>query len=147
MNNGTSTKLVQKKTTDCKFLAPTIAGFNEAACQVYQGGTWCPFPRTCEKLVKCLKNVADAATDTKIFSEYLEGAPNVTDDEVSMALVETKKEKCTVISLLQILTICLLLLDCLRFGLSLITLRNAVNCAVILNTIVIIQMTKESVQK
>ena len=91
--------------------------------------------------------MADAATDTKIFSEYLEGAPNVTDDEVSMALVETKKEKCTVISLLQILTICLLLLDCLRFGLSLITLRNAVNCAVILNTIVIIQMTKESVQK
>ncbi|KAL3778621.1 hypothetical protein ACHAW5_005068 [Stephanodiscus triporus] len=80
VKNGTSTKLVQKNQNDCRFLAPTIAGFNEAACQVYQG-KWCPFPRTCEKLVKCLRNVTDGANDTKVFLEYLKGAPNVTDDE------------------------------------------------------------------
>jgi hypothetical protein len=84
VKNGTSTKVAQKSQTDCQFLAPGIAGFNEAACQVYQGGTWCPFPRTCERLVKCLRNVTDGANATKYFLEYLKGAPNVTDEEVSM---------------------------------------------------------------
>lgn len=73
--------VVQKNATDCERLGPTISGFNQAACDIFQG-MWCPAPRSCFGLVKCirdLKEEVDQSRTRRAFFEYLDGAPTVND--------------------------------------------------------------------
>ena len=61
-------------------LAPTIAGFSEAACNMYSG-TYCENPIGCSGLVECVAAEKEwAATNNRIaFELYLNSAPEVSD--------------------------------------------------------------------
>ena len=81
--DGTS-RVTQKNFTDCKKLGPVTSGFNEAACDIFHG-TWCPTPRDCSALVKCIADATakvEFSSDRESFKEYLKAAPKVKPDEV-----------------------------------------------------------------
>ena len=76
--------VVQKSETDCNRLGPVTSGFNEAACDMFQG-TWCPSPRDCSKLVNCVNATMIEVNSTntrKAFLKYLDGAPKIKLNEV-----------------------------------------------------------------
>ncbi|KAL3786294.1 hypothetical protein ACHAW5_001907 [Stephanodiscus triporus] len=80
--DGTS-RVTQKNSTDCNMLGPVTSGFNEAACDIFQG-TWCPTPRDCSALVECIADATakvEFRSDRKAFLVYLDGAPKVKPDE------------------------------------------------------------------
>jgi hypothetical protein len=83
-----SSRLVQKKTIECESLGPVTSGFNEAACNVFQG-TWCPMPRDCSSLVKCIDKAIGKASRTGkiVFYEYLNGAPKLKVTEVRLRCI------------------------------------------------------------
>ena len=79
-----SARVVQKRETDCKRLGPITSGFNEAACDIFQG-TWCPQPRDCSKLVNCVNAIMTEVNSTstqQAFLKYLDGAPKIKLNEV-----------------------------------------------------------------
>jgi hypothetical protein len=76
--------IVQKSESDCNRLGPVTSGFNEAACDVFQG-TWCPSPRSCRGLVECINGTTNALrnnTNRQAFFTYLDGAPKIQPNEV-----------------------------------------------------------------
>eukprot|EP00581_Thalassiosira_minuscula_P005786 CAMPEP_0183744146 /NCGR_PEP_ID=MMETSP0737-20130205/65580_1 /TAXON_ID=385413 /ORGANISM="Thalassiosira miniscula, Strain CCMP1093" /LENGTH=2327 /DNA_ID=CAMNT_0025979781 /DNA_START=237 /DNA_END=7220 /DNA_ORIENTATION=- len=81
LNADGSTTVVQKDTTDCNTLGPVTSGFNQAACDVFQG-KWCPVPRSCFDLVKCVRELKDQIKESRsrqAFFGYLDGAPVLND--------------------------------------------------------------------
>ena len=78
------TRVVQKNSTDCNTLGPITSGFNEAACDIFQG-TWCPTPRNCAGLVNCIQDITDEvekSANRQAFFTYLDDAPKVKTEEV-----------------------------------------------------------------
>ena len=76
--------IVQKSESDCNRLGPVTSGFNEAACDVFQG-TWCPSPRSCLGLVECINGTTNEVrnnTNRQAFFTYLDGAPKIQPNEV-----------------------------------------------------------------
>jgi hypothetical protein len=76
--------VVQKSERDCNRLGPVTSGFNEAACDIFQG-TWCPAPRDCQKLVDCINGTTNGVrnnTSRQAFFTYMDGAPKIKPDEV-----------------------------------------------------------------
>lgn len=83
--------VVQKNATDCNRLGPVTSGYNQAACDIFQG-TWCPSPRDCFDLVKCVNDEIVAVEESRTrlaFLEYLKEAPKVefteTNDQTKCA--------------------------------------------------------------
>ena len=82
-SNG-SEYVVQKSESDCNRLGPVTSGFNEAACDIFQG-TWCPSPRGCGDLVDCVNSTTDGVrnnTSRQAFFTYMNGAPKIKSNEV-----------------------------------------------------------------
>jgi hypothetical protein len=76
--------VVQKSERDCNRLGPVTSGFNEAACDIFQG-TWCPAPRDCQKLVECINGTTNEVRNNlsrQAFFTYMDGAPKIKPDEV-----------------------------------------------------------------
>ncbi len=76
--------VVQKSERDCNRLGPVTSGFNEAACDIFQG-TWCPAPRDCQKLVECINGTTNEVKNNpgrQAFFTYMDGAPKIKPDEV-----------------------------------------------------------------
>jgi hypothetical protein len=76
--------VVQKSASDCKRPGPITSGFNEAACDIFQG-TWCPNPRSCDALARCIKELTDGVKNNlgrQAFFAYLDGAPKIEADQV-----------------------------------------------------------------
>ena len=78
---------------NCTKLGPINSGFNEAACDIFQGA-WCPTPRDCQDLVLCIRDTAEEverSRDRRAFLEYLNGAPEVEDPEDPNACGELRE--------------------------------------------------------
>jgi hypothetical protein len=83
MSDGTE-YVVQKSEGDCNRLGPITSGFNEAACDIFQG-TWCPSPRDCHELVDCVNGTIDGVrnnTNRQAYFTYMDGAPKIQPNEV-----------------------------------------------------------------